>query len=88
VFILEIPDIRNIIDLVNNRLTTILITTPRLKVTAKPLIGPVPNLYNAAAVIKVVTLESTIVLNAFLKPYPIAILGDLDFIISSFILQK
>jgi hypothetical protein len=41
-----------------------LIKIPRLSVTAKPLIGPLPNWKRTKAVIKVVTLESTIVHHA------------------------
>ena len=45
-----------------------LITTPKLKETAKPLIGPVPNWNKTRAVIKVVTCESTMVKRALLYP--------------------
>ncbi len=38
---------------------------PRDSVTAKPLMGPVPKLNNTRAAIRVVTLASRIVLNAF-----------------------
>ena len=63
-------------------------TTPRPRVTAKPLTGPVPNLNKAAAVINVVTLASMIVLMAFLKPAFNAVKGVLPFLSSSLILSK
>lgn len=47
--------IRSKIDFVPTKAVNRLIATPRLSVTAKPLIGPVPNWNNTAAVISVVT---------------------------------
>ena len=45
-----------------------LIAMPRHRVTAKPLMGPVPNKNNANPVIKVVTWASTIVKKALSYP--------------------
>ena len=41
------------------------VTMPKLSVTAKPLIGPVPNMNSTMAAIKVVTLASAMVEKAF-----------------------
>jgi len=71
-----------------NYSVNILNNIPIAKVTAKPLIGPVPNLYNAAAVINVVIFESIIALSAFLKPSLKATTFVLPFTISSLILAK
>ena len=50
---------------------------PMIRVTAKPLMGPVPNWNRNTAEMTVVRLESKIVQNAFLKPASMADLGDL-----------
>ena len=49
---------------VPNRAVNRLRMTPRLKVTAKPLMGPVPKRNSAQAVISVVTWESIMVQKA------------------------
>ena len=41
---------------------------PKERVMAKPLMGPVPNMKSARAVIRVVTWESTMVRKALPKP--------------------
>jgi len=51
------------------------IATPRLRVTANPLIGPVPNWKRTAAVMRVVTWESKIVQNALSYPESTAARG-------------
>ena len=58
------------------------------KVTAKPLIGPVPKINNIIEAIKVVIFASAIVENAFLYPNSIEANGVDPFLISSFILSK
>ena len=58
------------------------------KVTAKPFTDPVPSKYKNNATIKVVILESIIVLKASEKPLSIATIFFLLFFISSFILSK
>src|SRR5208337_2707801 len=65
-----------------------LIATPRLRVTAKPFIGPVPNWNNTAAVISVVTCESKIVQNALWYPPSTADLGFFPLLSSSLILSN
>ena len=56
---------------------------PMIRVTAKPLMGPVPNWNRKTAEMTVVRLESKIVQNAFLKPASMADLGDLPRLSSS-----
>ena len=58
------------------------------RVTAKPLIGPVPNWSSASAAKRVVTFASIIVLKARLKPLSIALIIDLPDLNSSLILSK
>jgi hypothetical protein len=75
-------------DLVNTTAVNILTNIPKVRVTAKPLIGPVPNLNKTAAAIKVVILASIIVLIALVKPDSVAALRVFPFFNSSLILSK
>ena len=59
--------------------------TPMDKVTANPLIGPVPKINNIIDAIRVVIFASAIVENAFLYPNSIEASGVEPFLISSFI---
>jgi len=52
-----------------------LMITPRLRETANPFTGPVPNWNNTAAVMSVVTWESMMVRNALSSPASSAALG-------------
>ena len=60
---------------------------PITKVVAKPLIGPVPNVYKIIPVSKVVTLASMIELYALLYPSVIANLIPFPLVNSSLILS-
>jgi len=80
--------------LYNSFIITLVITSdvkidtilPTARVVAKPLTGPVPNMYNTKAAISVVTLPSTIDDVALLYPERIAFSTDFPAPISSLIL--
>ena len=61
---------------------------PALKVTANPLMGPVPNWNNTTAAMKVVIFASTMVRKALEKPESIAALTVLPILTSSRILSN
>ena len=65
-----------------------LIMIPKERVTANPLIGPVPKRKSAIAVIKVVTWESTMVQKDLLKPPSTLDFTDFPSEYSSLILSK
>ena len=56
---------------------------PMVRVMAKPLIGPVPNIKSTSAVIRVVTCESIILEKALEKPVSTPALMDLPKVNSS-----
>ena len=60
---------------------------PTMSVTAKPFIGPVPNWKRNSPEIIVVKLESRIVINAFEKPFAIAVTTVFPSLSSSLILS-
>lgn len=60
---------------------------PIVRVTAKPLITPCPNMYRKKAAIRVVRLESRMVAKAWVKPCLIAYCG-VEFIFSSSLIRS
>ena len=64
------------------------VAIPISKVVAKPLIGPVPNIYNTSAVKPVVILASKIEERALLKPSLIDCFKPFSFFSSSLTLSK
>ena len=59
------------------------VAMPSDSVTAKPLIGPVPNMNSTIAAISVVRFESTIVEYALSQPARMLACGDMPFASSS-----